>query len=76
MESEELMIFKQGRFEFRYNQKEHDMSTQESHIRTAPQPTPTSTDVNDDRVVKAATTIIKTYFVWKMADRVVAKVLK
>lgn len=76
MESEELMIFKQGRFEFRYNQKEHDMSTQESHIRTAPQTAKTSTDVQDDRFVRGATTIIKTYFIWKMADRVVAKVLK
>lgn len=70
------MIFKHGRVEFRLNPKEHDMSTQDSHIRTASQTEEKSTDVNDDRVVKAATTIIKTYFIWKMADRVVAKVLK
>jgi len=70
------MIFKHGRVEFRYNKKEHDMSTQESHIRSAPQPEQTSTDVQNERFVRGATTIIKTYFIWKMADRVVAKVLK
>lgn len=69
------MILKFGNVEFHHNRKAPDMSTQDSHIRTAPEKTETSTDDND-RIVKGAKILIQTYFVWKMADRVLEKVLR
>lgn len=73
-----MMKLSAGPFNVEYNRsntfRAHDS---DPYIREAPKEEPQmATEGNDDRVVKAATTIIKTYFIWKMADRVVAKVLK
>lgn len=70
------MIIKNGRLELRYNKKEHDMGIQDSNIRNVPKEKETTVEVDNDRVVKGAKVIIQTYFMWKIADRVVEKVLR
>lgn len=70
------MILKVGNVEFHHNKKAADMNTQDSNIRAMPKKAETSTDVDNDRIVKGAKVIIQTYFVWKMADRVLEKVLR
>lgn len=72
------MKVQMGNFEFKHNKKDRDMSAQESKISAMPkidtEKLETSTD--DGKFVKGATIIIKTYFIWKMADRVVEKILR
>lgn len=70
------MKIQSGPFEFNYNRKQPDMSTQDSNIRSLPNRDDQPKDVDNDRVVKGAKAIIQTYFMWKMADRVLEKVLR
>ena len=52
------------------------MSTQDSNIRPMPKRDDQPKDVDNERVVKGAKVIIQTYFMWKMADRILEKVLR
>lgn len=70
------MKIQSGPFEFNYNRKKPDMSTQDSNIRSLPKRDDQSKDVDNDRIVKGAKVIIQTYFMWKMADRILEKVLR
>lgn len=70
------MKIQHGAFSFSYDKKEHDMGTQDSNIRPMPKKVEESQDVSSDKIVKGARLIIQTYFIWKMADRVVEKVLR
>ena len=70
------MKIQTGPFEFNYNKEKPDMSTQDSNIRSIPKRDDHPKDIDNDRIVKGAKIIIQTYFMWKIADRVVAKVLR
>lgn len=70
------MKVQHGGFEFQYNKKEKaNMDTQESKIRSIPKMTATTTDEHS-KFVTGTTLIIKTYFAWKIADRIVEKILR
>ena len=70
------MKIQTGPFEFSYNKERPDMSTQDSNIRSMPKRDDQPKDVDNDRVVNGAKVIIQTYFMWKMADRILEKVLR
>lgn len=70
------MLFRNRKIEVRF------LKDSEEHIRPASkesdmsQKEEKSKDVTVDKVVAGGAILIKTYFVWKMADRVLEKVLR
>lgn len=69
------MLFKNRKVEVRFLK---DTATpSDPHIREIPKEVvEMATDVNTDRVVKGGKVLIQTYFAWKMADRVLEKLLR
>ena len=71
------MKIQHGGFEFQYNKKEkNNMNTQESNIRALPKIDKKATDDDLGKFVRGSQALIKTYFAWKIADRIVEKILR